>query len=113
MVVLTLLKANIGKTTFKRKLVLREDQVYNKIARKKETKALDMINERTAIGDKVRQKLRFMLLVHNTQRKKSNILGFIMPENKHPCSTLMDTVCYYIVLLLVLEFETDVHQLST
>lgn len=98
----------------KKKLLLREDQGYNKIARKKkETKALDKINERTVIRDKVRQKLRFMLLVHNTHRKKSNILGFILPENKHPCSTLMDTVCYYKVLLLVLEFQTDVHQLST
>lgn len=63
-----------------------------------------MINEITAIRDKVRQKLRFMLLVPNTHRKKSNILGFIMPKNRHPCSTLVDTVHYYPLLLLVLEF---------
>lgn len=71
-----------------------------------------MINEGTAIRAKVRQKLRFMLLAHNIPRKKSNILAFIMPENRHSCSTLMDIVCYYTLLLLVLEFQTDVHQLT-
>lgn len=53
-----------------------------------------MINEIVAIKNKVRQKLRFMPLVHNTHRKKSNIVGFVVPENRHPCSTLMDIVCY-------------------
>lgn len=52
-----------------------------------------------------------MLLVYNIYRKKSNILGFIMLENKYFCLILMDIVCYYIVLLFVLEFEIDVYQL--
>lgn len=81
----------------------REYWGHNEIARKK-TEASDIINEITVIRNKVRQKLRFMPLVYNTHRKKSNILGFIVPENRHSCSTLMDSVCYYTLLLLVLEF---------
>lgn len=61
----------MAKRTLKKKLLLREDQGYNKIARKKGTKALDEINGRTVIRNKVRQKLRFMLLVHNTQKEKA------------------------------------------
>lgn len=85
-------------------MVRRGDWGHNKIVGNKETKGPNTIKEIIAIKDKVRQKLRFMVLVHNTHKKKSNSLGFIMPENRHRCSTLMDIACYYALLLLVLEF---------
>lgn len=60
-------------TLKKKEIILREDWGHNKIARNKETKALNIINEITAIRDKVRQKLRFMLLVHNAHSKRKAI----------------------------------------
>lgn len=86
------------------KVVWSKDWEHYKIPGNKETKTLNVISEITVIRDKIRQKLRFVLLVQNTHGKKSNILGFIMPENRHPCSTLMDSACYYTLLSLVLEF---------
>ena len=71
-----------------------------------------MINEITDIRNKVRKKMRFMPLVHNTHRKQNNTVGFIVSENRHPCSTLMETVCYYALLVPVLGFQADVHQLT-
>lgn len=53
-----------------------------KLPENKETKALDIINKITAIRDKVRQIIEIYGIVHSICRKKSNNLGFKMPESK-------------------------------
>ena len=92
-------------------MVWREGWGYKKITgnnkQKKNPKTLStlsMINKIRDIRNKVRQKLKFMPLVHNTHRKQNNTVGFIVPENRYPCSTLMETVCYYALLVPALEF---------